>query len=305
MARHFKPAEFTPPPKRRSPLPLIGMLLAVLAVAALAFLVIRPLLSAAPEQGDPAQTEHEVAVVQDEQQTTPEVTEPVITEEAAPAEPDTSTLAGLLEAREVSSIRVLGDSISAGYLLDGYDNPSDTDVLVYEGGEGTFYEKPTTLASWTNSFRTYAAEHGVETFVNAAVSGFRMQYLAEDPAAWIREGADVIVVMLGTNDASKVSVEEFRSYAEQALTACEESCKHLVVVSPPNNERTDSYNLYGMDQIDQVLAELSEAHGWEHISLLDALEVGSADFFEDQVHPTATGSANLWEAFRGRLMLPA
>lgn len=218
---------------------------------------------------------------------------------------DLSTLASLLSAGEVSSIRVLGDSITAGYLIEGFDDASDTGLVVYAGGEGTYYEVPTYLACWTNAFRTYAQAHGVGSFVNAGVSGFRMQYLAEDPDAWIGEGADVIVVMLGTNDVTKVSIDEFRAYAEQALLAAEARCRHLVVVSPPNNERTDSYNLYGVDQVDVVLAELSAVHGWEHVSLLDVLEVGTDDFFDDQVHPTESGSAKLWEAFRQRLNLPA
>ncbi len=216
---------------------------------------------------------------------------------------DTSSFAGMLAAGEVSSIRVIGDSQTAGYLLDGFDGASDTGVIVYEGAEGTYWETPTTVRSWTNLFREYAASRGVQGFVNAGVSGFRMQYLAEDPDAWIREGADVIVVMLGTNDAAKESVEEFRDYTEQALSACAERCERLVVVSPCNNERTDAVNLYGMDLIDQTLTEVSSEHGWEHVSLLDVLQVGSSDFFDDQVHPTEEGSKKLWEAFRDRLGL--
>lgn len=219
------------------------------------------------------------------------------------AEPDDSTLAGMMSAGNVSSIRVLGDSITAGYLIEGFDGPSDTGTIVYQGGEGTYYETPTTVRCWTNRFRTYANEHGVESFVNAGVSGFRMQYLAEEPDAWLAEGADVIVVMLGTNDAAKESVEDFSMYAEQALDAAEERCRHLVVVSPPDNQRTDAVNLYGMDQIDATLSTLCEQRGWEHISLRDALTVGTDDFFPDEVHPTEQGSDKLWEAFHDRLGL--
>ena len=218
-------------------------------------------------------------------------------------EADPQGLASMIAAGEVSSIRVVGDSITAGYLIDGYDASSDTGVVVYQGGEGTYLETPTTVACWANAFRTYAREHGVKSFVNAGVSGFRMQYLAEEPDAWLGDGADVIVVMLGTNDAAKVPIEDFAAYAEQALTAAEARCKHLVVVSPPANERTDAVNLYGMDQIDHALGCVCTAHGWEHVSLLDVLQVDTDDFFEDQVHPTASGSAKLWDALRTRLGL--
>ena len=237
-----------------------------------------------------------------EQQENRQSTEFTIVEPGA-QEADLSTLAGRMAAGQVSSIRVIGDSITAGYLIEGFDAPSDTGVVVYSGGEGTYYETATTVASWTNSFRSYAAQHGVGGFVNAGVSGFRMSYLADDPDAWLGEGADVIVVMLGTNDAAKESVDDFRAYAEQALTSAAARCQHLVVVSPPDNDRTDATNLYGMDQIDEVLRSVSESHGWEHISLYDVLDPHSSDLFEDHCHPTAQGSAKLWAAFAERLGL--
>ena len=143
----------------------------------------------------------------------------------------------------------------------------------------------------------------MSSFVNAGVSGFRMQYLAEEPDAWLAEGADVIVVMLGTNDASHESIDEFRVYCEEALAATAQRCQHLIVVSPPANERTDAVNRYDMGQIDEVLREVSAEHGWEHISLLDALQTHTTDYLEDQVHPTPEGSAKLWEAFRAALHL--
>lgn len=217
---------------------------------------------------------------------------------------DLTKLSELLAAQKVSSIRVIGDSQTAGYNLDGYEDESDTGIVVYEGSEGTGTEVSTKVRSWTNLFREYARDHGVTGFVNAGVSGWRMQYLAEEPNAWLDDGADVIVVMLGTNDAAKVSEEEFRDFAEQALSACDEHCEHLVVVAPPDNERTDATNLFGMDRIEAALRDLSKEHDWEFVSLYDALQVGTDDFQEDQVHPSESGSRKLWEAFRDRLQLP-
>ena len=223
---------------------------------------------------------------------------------AADTEVNLTKLAGLITAGKVSSIRVIGDSQTAGYNLDGYDDESDTGIVVYEGPEGTGTEVSTKVRSWTNLFREYARDHGVTDFVNAGVSGWRMQYLAEAPDAWLDDGADVIVVMLGTNDAAKVSEEEFRSFAEQALSACDDRCEHLVVVAPPDNERTDATNLFGMDRIEAALSDVSEEHDWEFVSLYDALQVGTDDFQDDQVHPSESGSRKLWEAFRTKLHLP-
>lgn len=216
---------------------------------------------------------------------------------------DQSSLAGMIQAGEVSSIRLVGDSITAGYGCDGYDQAATTQVVAYSGSLGTYYETPESVRCWANDFREWATAHGVGTFVNAGVSGFRMQYLAEEPDAWLGDGADVIVVMLGTNDAAKEPVSSFREYAAQALAAAASKCRHLVVVSPPNNQRTDATNLYGMDQIDQALTQICEEQGYEHVSLYDVLQVGTSDFNADQCHPTTSGSDKLWAALEERLNL--
>ncbi len=211
-----------------------------------------------------------------------------------------SPLAAMLARGELRSIRLVGDSITAGYLCDGWEAPSDTGVVVYQGQQGSYEEVATTVGCWANDFRAWAGERGV-SFVNAGVSGFRMQFLAEEPDAWLGDGADVVVVMLGTNDAAKEPLEDFRSCARDALAAAAARCRLLVVVSPPANERTDAHNLYGMDQVDSVLAGLCREEGYLHVSLLDALELGTGDFNPDQVHPTSSGSHKLWSALSGQL----
>jgi lysophospholipase L1-like esterase len=216
---------------------------------------------------------------------------------------DQSSLAGMIQAGEVSSIRLVGDSITAGYGCDGYDQAATTQVVAYSGSLGTYYETPESVRCWANDFREWATAHGVGTFVNAGVSGFRMKYLAEEPDAWLGDGADVIVVMLGTNDAAKEPVSSFREYATQALAAAASKCRHLVVVSPPNNQRTDATNLYGMDQVDGALTQICEEQGYEHVSLYDVLQVGTSDFNADQCHPTTSGSDKLWAALEERLNL--
>lgn len=222
--------------------------------------------------------------------------EVTVSEQAAPA----SRLADMVQEGQVSSIRVIGDSITAGYLCDGYEAPSDTGVTVYSGPEGTYQETATTVDCWTNRFRSWATGAGVSSFTNAAVSGFRMSYLAEAPDAWLGDGADVIVVMLGTNDAAKESEADFEAAARTGLAAAAARCRLLVVVSPPDNQRTDATNRYGMGEVDRILTQVCDEAGYEHVSLLDVLEVGTSDLNPDQVHPTSAGSAKLWDAFKDR-----
>lgn len=208
--------------------------------------------------------------------------------------------AALLLGR-IHSIRLIGDSITAGWGCDGYG--AETDTLIYEGSYGSFYETDASVACWANDFRSFAAEHGVTDFVNAGISGAKMRWLAEEPEAWIREGADAIFVMLGTNDAVYSSEDEFAADAERALSAVHEACAHMVVVAPPVNDRHDATNLCGPEVLERVLRELCRGQGWEFVSLLNAIELGTDLINEDQCHPTSKGSHAMWEHMKGALGL--
>ena len=213
--------------------------------------------------------------------------------------------ADLLSSGEVKSIRVIGDSICVGHFIDGYDLPSDSGLVIHpqKEDEGDHYETSYKVPSWTNRFRAYCAERGVTNFVNAGITSWRMSDLAEDPDAWIGDGADVIVVMLGTNDTKRDNPEVFRENAEKALMAADAACTHLVVVAPPINDRHDATNLYGPEVLERVLRELCRGQGWEFVSLLNAIELGTDLINEDQCHPTSKGSHAMWEHMKGALGL--
>lgn len=277
---------------RRTALAVVAVLAAVLLAAAVPAFVAHLAPSATQEVGDGGGGPASSLPSPSDTQPRPSV--------ATPSPESASPIAAMLARGELRSIRLIGDSITAGYLCDGWEAPSDTGVVVYQGQQGSYEEVATTVGCWANDFRAWAGERGV-SFVNAGVSGFRMQFLAEEPDAWLGDGADVVVVMLGTNDAAKESLEDFHAYAREALAAAAERCRLLVVVSPPANERTDARNRYGMDQADAVLAELCQEEGYLHVSLLDVLELGTDDLNPDQVHPTSSGSHKLWEALSEQL----
>lgn len=222
---------------------------------------------------------------------------------SAPSPVVSTKLADMFAKGEVKSIRVLGDSITAGLGCDGYGVDSDTGTVVYSGPQGSYQESATTVSTWANDFRAYAAQRGVTNFVNAGVSGFKMQYLAEDPAAWLGDGADVIVVMLGTNDAARRTAEEFSADAEIGLKAAAAKCKLLIVVSPPQNRRTDATNNFDMQRADQILTSLCKMKGYVHASFLNTLQLDTADFNTDELHPTTAGSHKLWQALKTQLAL--
>lgn len=230
----------------------------------------------------------------------PVVNDTMAAEPSQPEEPR-SEFARMLQAGEVGSIRLIGDSITAGFLCDGYG--PNTDTLIYDGPYGTFYETAYEVGCWANEFRAYATSHGVGSFVNAGISGAKMRWLAEDADAWIREGADVIFVMLGTNDAVYHTVDEYRGFAEVGLTAVEAACAHMVVIAPPDNAWTDYGVVMTQSDVEGVLRELCDARGWYFISQLNSLQLGTDELNDDQCHPTTKGSHALWERLKEELGL--
>ncbi len=214
---------------------------------------------------------------------------------------ETYALADMFALGEVSSIRLIGDSITVGYGTDGSDL---TDTVIFTNSQGTFYEPNSEGDNWANLFRQYALAQGVEDFTNAGVSGARMSWLAKEPDPWLGDGATVIFVMLGTNDAVYSTEEVFRDDCETALAAAAEKCDLLVVMSPPDNEREDGYvNKYGMDVVDSIVSDVCAQHGWLHVSLLDSVELGGDEIMDDQCHPTSAGSHKMWEAIVRELHL--
>lgn len=239
------------------------------------------------------------AAPNEELEDVPSATSVVVSDTPAEVDVPKSEFARMVQAGEVSSIRLIGDSITAGYGCDGF-GPT-TDVVAYEGSYGAFYESVAEVACWANDFRVWSAEAGVSGFVNAGVCGAKMWWLAEDPAAWIREAADVIFVMLGTNDAVYSTEDEYRSNALTALSAVAASCHHMVVLAPPNNAWTDYDKAMEQDAVERILRELCAEQGWDFISLLDAIVPGTDLVNDDQCHPTTKGSHAMWEKLREEL----
>lgn len=213
-------------------------------------------------------------------------------------------LAAELAARHVKSIRLVGDSITAGFGTDGYDDTDLTGdgIVVFDDGAGTVHhESGHDALCWANEFRSYAAEHGVRTFVNAGVNGYMMVQLANDPEAWLGEGADVIVVALGTNDAGYFGPQEFEDASRTALEAARKKCRALVVVSPVSDLRPMTWLVMSPASQAEVLRGICEDQGYVFVDGHDA--VSPDEFCSDGLHPNSEGSLALWACIRKTLGL--
>lgn len=192
----------------------------------------------------------------------------------------------------IASVRLIGDSITAGYGCDGYGET--TDVVIYDGPYGLFFESAPSVACWANDFRAYAEAHGVTRFVNAGISGAKLRWLAEDPDAWIGDGADLIFVMLGTNDAAYNTADEIAGFGREAFAAVSARCSTMVVLLPLPNDRGDAQNKVNMEEVDQALAKVCDEAGYAYFSLIDALDMSDRELSADRLHPSSKGSHLVW-----------
>lgn len=215
-------------------------------------------------------------------------------------------LRAMFDAGAVSSIELVGDSITAGYGTDGYVMPSaatGTPAICTAAGT-TYYETPVDVRCWANDFCAYATEHGVGAFTNRGICGWTMHDLATYGPGYVMP-ADVIVCMLGTNDTVNHSLDTFRKDTRTALALLADRCRLLVVMTPPQTDWTQSgYAAYFTPQdTAQVLDEVCCEAGYLHISNLDVIRLDSDLINADNVHPTTRGSDAIWANMQEQLGL--
>lgn len=226
------------------------------------------------------------------------------TQQATPDHEFKTTLAEDFARGKVQSVRLVGDSITAGYGTDGYvdSNMFDEGNVIYDDGVGrVFYETSEDAVCWANEFRAYAGEYGVQDFVNAGINGAFMAELAQDPQAWVGDGADVVFVALGTNDAGYFGPDEYANAARTAFDYIEQHCEHLVVVSPVSDLRPESMLVEPAASLGDVLHEICEERGYLFVDARDA--VAPDQFCDDGLHPNSAGSLAIWACIRDTLGL--
>ena len=305
MAKHMAPQHSQPAERsRRSPVPLVvGALVLVVIGAGIAIAVHR-----APQQGAVPAQEQADAVPAKAGQTERAEGAAIDPEEGiASAEGDGASyateLAHMFAQGEVTSVRLVGDSITAGYGTTSYVEPdaAGETAVIYDDGETVHHEVSTSAQSWANAFREYAGAHGVKSFVNAGINGAFMKGLAEQPDAWLADGADVVFVALGTNDAGYYGPSEFRADAEAALEAAERVSKVVVVLSPVRDLRPTSQLVEPAGDLGDILSELCDERGYLFVDPRDA--VTPEMFNDDGLHPNSEGSMAIWQCVQETLGL--
>ena len=239
----------------------------------------------------------------------------VVSVESAPAQPADAPLpesnpnpdasfAQRVASGELRSIRLVGDSITAGYGTEGYVDITelvDTPVIYDDGMGNVIHEQPDTVACWANEFRRWAMQQGVQGFVNAGISGWFMHDFAQNPDAWLLDGADVVVVALGTNDAGYYGPQEFEADARKALEAAEAKSKLVVVMAPVDDLRPTDLLVEPARELGDILQTICSERGYVFVD--PRPYVTPEMFCEDGLHPNEAGSHAIWESLRSSLQI--
>ncbi|WJY26293.1 S-layer homology domain-containing protein [Sporosarcina trichiuri] len=222
-------------------------------------------------------------------------------------------LADKLNSGTVRSIKLIGDSISAGMGADGYQVPEDGRVIL-EDGSTVYREASFDAASWANAFRTYAGQprFGDIDFFNAGVSGKTAQWALERADRLMEPREDVVFVMIGTNDRIIGTLAQYERTVRKLLKEADAKSGLLVVMAPPPSANDIGNYRFSPAGINNVLKRISLEEGYLFISHYDAMtaylkshpDTAYGDLMETtSPHPTTKGYEVMWDTIRTALQL--
>ncbi|OAK72693.1 SGNH/GDSL hydrolase family protein [Lederbergia galactosidilytica] len=220
---------------------------------------------------------------------------------------------GLLNG-DVTKIKLIGDSITAGVGAKGHVIPDDNPVLFKSEGE-TYREADYEANSWANLFRNYTNRHFPDVeFINAGIGGKSTVFANANKEKWVSDKEDVVFVMLGTNDRwESSSIKEYKSSLEQFLKFVDSKSNLMIVMSPPpalTDGTNDRFN-FGMKDVDKAVKEVTKKNKYTFISNYDAIMSYSEDhdlelkelLQDTSSHPEDPGYKVIWEHIKKDLTL--
>lgn len=216
----------------------------------------------------------------------------------------------MLHKKEVSSIKLIGDSITAGMGVEGYAVPQGNRVI-FDNRDGRVHHEAThTTDVWANQLRTYTENlaFGELDFVNAGISGISTEWLLQNIDD-VMEQEDVVFVMIGTNDRRNSSLQTYEANVRKLLRIVDARSNYMVVMSPPPSIN-QTHHRFGPRDIDIVLKKISKENGYPLISHYDAIndyllthkEYTFEDLMEpNSPHPIEAGYEVMWQKMKEKL----
>lgn len=217
----------------------------------------------------------------------------------------------MLEAQEISTVKLIGDGITAGYGHPEYTSP-DEGRIIFSGNGETFREAGTEFGSWANRLREYASkpEFGTVDVVNAGIRDKTADWTLRNIDGLLKSDENAVIMMIGTDDRIFSTLDQYESNMRELLAIADERSDILVVMSPPpSKEDIQPYN-FTMEEIDAVLQKISEEQGYPFISHFDGIQqqIAEGAAYESLMqttaaNPVAGGYEVMWEEIQKGLGL--
>lgn len=217
------------------------------------------------------------------------------------------------KANDIKKIKLIGDSITAGNGLQSLYIPKDSRIIYDHNGE-VFQEPSPGFPSWGNFFRKYIYENyskDVE-FINFGIGGKSAKWFLENIDFILDNNEDVVFVMLGTNDRSETTLEEYKKNIEMLLDRVNKEANYMIVMSPPPSKNDYAPFNFSPGEIDAVLKDIVKEKNYNFISHYDGIN----NFFLDNpiykyedvmefkgAHPLVKGYEIMWETIYKELSL--
>lgn len=219
----------------------------------------------------------------------------------------------LLIDNKISSIKLIGDSVTWGADADGWETIGHSGRLICDGK----YEMSHELNCWANLFRRYVKKKNSNVdFFNAGISGYSMKNCSILCHEWIGNSTDCAFLILGINDGSQSeSKNKFEEYTRTVISYMKENVKYPFVcstsiqgedvVSPVNNTTLNDRN----NILKKVANELNVPFLDLNQEILKAccdfgVTLKTGMFYDDELtHPSTLGHKMIWIALQRLLKI--
>lgn len=199
------------------------------------------------------------------------------------------------------SVRVLGDSIAAGFGASESQPPTSRELFQLEGT--TYYEPSPQTPSALNNLRRYLNSYGV-SMTNASAPGVGSYSTYDAVGNDTLGNENVAIVMLGANDRLRQSnVDGFSAVAESYLNRVSSRYGSQNVYVIANIDTLSDLRSLTMSQENEELRRICERHGWQYASLYSAFQtVGKSTgmpqqaLYTDGIHPNRQGQDVMWRS---------
>lgn len=195
-----------------------------------------------------------------------------------------------LRNREITKIKLIGDSNGQGYLA----TPSQT-----------FFEQFKLLMN--NLFTGHTI-----SFENVSQGGKEWVWFDENKTSYVNESDDVVMIMLGTNDRNiAYSYSDIITAIESFLLYAKNQANHVIVFNNPPTGFNEQEYTFGVEQINQMIRKVCYEKGYTYVDIAQSFNemvytmgLNISDVLQpDNLHYTDLGHEIIYKSMQAKLGL--